>query len=132
MKLAEMAAQESPAKRRKVGAIAMTNNGDIHASGCNQMPPELPQECEDADGNTLPEVLHAEDVMLMNLECSPVRRLVSTVLVTKEPCARCAWRLMESLPGLRSVFYRDVSASRPDEGLAMLRLHGVETHRYVS
>lgn len=129
---AERAASRSHSKRRQVGAVAVTSTGMIIADGHNQMPAHMNPNCEDKDGQTRREVIHAEAVMLAGLKHTILRADVSVVVVTKEPCRHCAELLMNRLPGLQAVFYRDVSVSKPNEGLSMLRIQGVETHRYVS
>lgn len=83
-------AAKSTAVKRKVGAIIVDSLGKIAGRGhnWNLNGPDLP--CEDATGNTLDTVIHAEADAIKDMqvrEGSPVGPL--TMYVTHEPCPGC-------------------------------------------
>lgn len=91
--LATKAASLSPAKRRKVGAIVMHDNThEVIAEGCNH---NNGKPCEDEQGNTYPEVVHAE----IDAAQRAASKLVApgkkpdwsdyTLYVTHQPCVDC-------------------------------------------
>lgn len=91
--LATKAASLSPAKRRKVGAIVMHDNThEVIAEGCNH---NFGRPCEDEQGNTYPEVVHAEIAAAERA----ASKLVApggkpdwsdyTLYVTHQPCVDC-------------------------------------------
>jgi dCMP deaminase len=129
MDVARRAAELSFAKRRKVGAVAVAD-GNIMAFGFNGTPAGHPNVCEDADGVTLPTVIHAEDNLIRKLRDSPeLLHRRCTVYVTKEPCLNCASLLASGMPGLRTLVYADCSESNHGVGLAALIKEGVHVIR---
>ena len=114
----------SYAVRRKVGCVIV--QGDtIVAIGYNGTPPGWDNACEDADGKTLPSVIHAEQNALDKIICSPTSSLGASVFVTTSPCLECAKRLLGAR--VKEVFYRDVY--RNQDGLEFLRKAGIPTER---
>lgn len=94
-KIALEEAEKSLCKKRKVGAVIIRSN-EIRARGYNYIPfsKESNQidSCEDADGNTRPEVVHAEIAAIENLRVlSPdePKDFESTIYVTHPPCKNC-------------------------------------------
>lgn len=91
--LVTKAASLSPAKRRKVGAIVMHDNThEVLAEGCNH---NFGKPCEDEQGNTYPEVVHAE---IAAAERAAAKLVVPggkpdwsnyTLYVTHQPCVDC-------------------------------------------
>lgn len=94
-KLCVEEAAKSPCGKRKVGAILATSFQDgqwgIIASGHNFNP--VSDVCEGPDGNTLPDVIHAEvaciNVARLTPRESTVKRVDATMFVTHQPCANC-------------------------------------------
>lgn len=95
MQLAFEAASRSPAKKRKVGAVISFVDSDgvkLTARGYNYNP--LQTACEDAAGNTLPDVVHAEVAAMKHFEVNcPTLAIDKSVLprlrVTHQPCENC-------------------------------------------
>lgn len=95
MQLAFEQAAKSPAKKRKVGAVIsfVYADGSLQtATGYNYNPRQ--PGCEDAEGNTLPEVVHAEVAAINYFEGNSLSiGMDATVLpklrVTHQPCENC-------------------------------------------
>lgn len=102
MDVAYRTAVLSFAIRRKVGAIAVIR-GNIVAHGFNGTPTGYPNVCEDANGLTLANVIHAEDNLIRKAHDSGISLKDATVYVTTEPCQRCAMLL--EVEGVREVIY---------------------------
>jgi len=79
-------AQKSPCQKRKVGAIIVNKTGKILARGHNYHPNN--DDCEDLDGNTKPNVIHAEIAALKQLEVTTTSE--STIYITHPPCKNCS------------------------------------------
>jgi len=123
MKVAEVFATLSRAKRRKVGAVIVRNG--IIAEGYNGTPSGWNNSCEGPDGLTLPEVVHAEQNALDKLVRSGVASQGAVLFVTTAPCIDCAKRIQGA--GINSVFYREVY--RSDDGLKHLARAGISAIR---
>jgi len=85
-------ASQSPCKKRHVGAVIINNEtNQIVATGYNT-PGHTQTECEDSEGNTYPETIHAEVMAVKNFEKSygsgPLRTSY-TMYVTHKPCSNC-------------------------------------------
>ena len=120
MEVAAGAASLSYAKRAQVGAVAVRDR-NILAFGYNGTLPGTSNECEDAEGKTKPEVIHAEENLLMKLARSSVSSEGALIYVTMAPCINCA-RLMANA-GVREVLYRD--SYRDTAGADLLRGFGI-------
>jgi len=111
MRLAWEVASISHANKRKVGAIAV-RDGSIIDFGFNGMPTGFNNCCEDKHGETLPNVIHAEDNLIRKCKNNGKSLEGSTVFITKEPCVRCGRLLV--VEGVCRVFYDVCSnSSRP-------------------
>lgn len=120
MKTAEAWAECSNAKRLKVGAVAY-KNGHLIAEGYNGLPKGMKGSCEDENGNTKPEVTHAEDNLLRKLMRSNESSVGASVFVTTAPCKSCAIKLVDA--EVEAVYYKD--EYRLDEGLKYLKENGI-------
>lgn len=132
MDFAIRTAKMSFAVRRKVGAIAV-RDGNVLGYGFNGTPAGEDNNCEDAEGNTLPSVIHAEDNLIRKIQKSQKSQYATnclygvTVYVTKEPCINCARKLMEQ--GVKAVFYKERSKTKHGEGIYFLEEHGIMTYQ---
>lgn len=137
MRLAERVALQSICKRAQVGAVVRYTTWQ----GCVASPWTVTQgynarpcggQCEGADGRTLPDVTHAEDMAIQAALDAVYDEMVSGVdhasmfdsalYVTRQPCIKCAELIVEA--GILSVYYRD-----PDDktdGLEYLRANSVQ------
>lgn len=120
MAVAEVFAQLSYAKRRKVGAV-IVRDGAIIAEGYNGTPPGWSNVCEGDDGLTLAHVIHAEQNALDKLVRSTTSSAGATLFVTTAPCHECAKRILGA--GIRSVYYRD--AYKNQDGIDFLNKAGI-------
>lgn len=112
MDMAKRVAEESDAKRRKVGAVIVTTTGMV-GIGWNGMPAGLTNvcewQCEDGKGyntgKTKPEVIHAERNALDKLGRQGVPAKDAIVFITCAPCIECAKSLHAM--GIQEVWYLD-------------------------
>jgi dCMP deaminase len=134
MKIAEVTAGLSYAKRLQVGAVIVKDN-QILATGYNGMPSGWENVCEtetyDPDGfhitlKTKPEVLHAESNSLMKVAQSTESSKDATLFCTHAPCIECAKLIYQS--GITTLYYKH--EYRDDSGIKFLRLSGVDVHQY--
>ena len=128
MKIAEVTAGLSYAKRLQVGAVIVKDH-QILATGYNGMPSGWENVCEHEIGGELktkPEVLHAETNAIAKVSQSTESSQGSTIFCTHAPCIECAKLIYQS--GISTVYYRD--EYRSDEGLKFLRLSGVDVHQH--
>ena len=120
MDVAERFAQLSSAKKLKVGAIIV--KGDTIVSiGYNGTPSGWSNKCEDKEGQTVPEVIHAEANAVAKLAKSCVSGEGSTMFVTHAPCIHCAKIIYGA--GIDRVYYKNVY--RDDEGIKFLKKCGI-------
>ena len=137
MKVAEVYAELSSAKRLHVGAIIVKEDRII-SIGYNGMPSGWTNECEEivtptlpylqGDGPTLktkPEVLHAETNAIAKLAKSTESGNGATLFVTHAPCLDCAKLVYQS--GINSVFYRN--SYRNNDGINFLEKCGVKIEK---
>ena len=122
MQLARLAARESHATRRQVGACAVKAGSSfafdkILGVSYNGTEPGHLNTCEDHNNVTLPSVWHAEQ----NLARYGRSLLeVTHLFVTKEPCEHCARFLTREAPNLQMVFWEELSKSAHAAGLMLL------------
>ena len=125
MKSAILAAENSYAKRSKVGAV-LVKDGRIIASGWNGTPHGFPNECEkvlpDGTLETLPYVIHAEQNIIAFCARAGISTNGTEIYLTLSPCQKCAILLMQS--GIRKVFYN--MKYRDESGIDILNKFGIE------
>ena len=131
MKVAEVYAELSSAKRLKVGCVAVKND-TIIGIGYNGMPSGWDNECENEtvelysgyEGaihqtvlKTKPEVLHAETNCISKIARSTNSSEGASLFVTHAPCLDCAKIIHQA--GINSVYYRNTY--RTEDGINFLR-----------
>lgn len=90
-KLAIDTAAKSLCKKRKVGAVIVNENNEVLSTGCNFRPTlggfisVNHFTCEDINGNTLPDVVHAEIAAIQQ----GVDYTNCKIYVTHQPCDNC-------------------------------------------
>jgi dCMP deaminase len=124
IKVAEIYASLSTAKRLQVGAIVVKDNRVI-SIGYNGMPSGWDNNCEDVNFKTRPEVLHAETNAIAKLARSNENGLNATMFITHAPCLDCAKLIYQS--GISNVYYRN--AYRESTGVEFLLKSGVEVEQ---
>lgn len=127
MDVAERFAQLSSAKKLKVGAIVV--KGDTIVSiGYNGTPSGWSNKCEDKEGQTVPEVIHAEANCVAKLAKSCISGEGSTMFVTHAPCIHCAKIIYGA--GIERVYYKNVY--RDDTGIKFLKKCGITVMQITS
>ena len=123
LQMAEIWAQNSYCKRRKVGAL-LVKNRMIISDGYNGTPSGFENICEE-DGVTKPYVLHAEANAITKVAKSGNSSEGATLYVTASPCLECSKLIIQS--GIKRVVYRD--EYRLTDGIDLLRRAGIEVER---
>ena len=124
MKVAELTATLSYAKRLQVGAVIVKGNQTI-GTGYNGMPTDWENNCEieleDGALKTKPEVLHAEMNVLMKVAQSTESSTGAVMFCTHAPCMDCAKAIYQA--GVTTVYYKETY--RDDSGLRFLSQGGI-------
>ena len=123
LEMAQIWAQNSYCKRRKVGAL-LVKNRMIISDGYNGTPSGFENICEE-DGVTKPYVLHAEANAITKVAKSGNSSEGATLYVTASPCLECSKLIIQS--GIKRVVYRD--EYRLTDGIDLLRRAGIEVER---
>ena len=123
LEMAEIWAQNSYCKRRKVGAL-LVKDRMIISDGYNGTPSGFENICEE-DGVTKPYVLHAEANAITKVAKSGNSSEGATLYVTASPCLECSKLIFQS--GIKRVVYRD--EYRLTDGIDLLRRAGIEVER---
>ena len=121
--MAQIWAQNSYCKRRKVGAL-LVKDRMIISDGYNGTPSGFENICEE-DGVTKPYVLHAEANAITKVAKSGNSSEGATLYVTASPCLECSKLIIQS--GIKRVVYRD--EYRLTDGIDLLRRAGIEVER---
>ncbi len=128
MQVAQLTAELSYAKRKKVGAI-LTKNNRIISIGYNGNPSGMDNCCEDIldDGTliTKPTVIHAEANALFWCAKTEIITNDSTLYVTLSPCSTCALGLIQS--GIKRVVY--LEEYRDTTGINILKSVGITVEK---
>ena len=114
--MAERWSTLSKANRMKVGCL-IVKNGQIISDGYNGTPSGFDNNCEDENGYTKEEVLHAESNALMKLACSTQSSEGATCYISISPCFNCAKLLIQAK--IKRVVFRNMY--RNTDGLELLR-----------
>ena len=122
--MAEIWAQNSYCKRRKVGAL-LVKDRTIISDGYNGTPSGVENICEDENGVTKPYVLHAEANAITKVAKSGNSSEGATLFVTASPCAECAKLIIQA--GISRVVYRD--AYRLTDGIDLLKRAGIQVEQ---
>ena len=124
LRMAQIWAENSYCKRRKVGALLVKNNMII-PDGYNGTPSGFENICEDENGVTKPYVLHAEANAITKVAKSGNSSEDATLYVTASPCIECAKLITQA--GIKRVVYRD--EYRLHDGPDLLRQAGIEVEQ---
>ena len=121
MRMAQEWAKLSYSKRKQVGAIIVKDRMII-SDGYNGTPTGFDNCCEDAQGETLWYVLHAEANAILKVAASTQSCAGATLYITMSPCKECSKLIHQS--GIIRVVYKE--AYRDTSGLEFLEKAGVE------
>ena len=123
LEMAQIWAQNSYCKRRKVGAL-LVKDRMIISDGYNGTPSGFENICEE-DGVTKPYVLHAEANAITKVAKSGNSSEGATLYVTASPCLECSKLIIQA--GIKRVVYRD--EYRLTDGVDLLRRAGIEVEK---
>jgi len=121
LEMAEIWAQNSYCKRRKVGAL-LVKDKMIISDGYNGTPAGFENICEDENDNSKPYVLHAEANAITKVAKSNNSSEGSTLYITSSPCIECAKLIIQA--GIIRVVFSDMY--RIDDGIKLLERAGIE------
>jgi dCMP deaminase len=110
----------SHCKRKQVGALIVKNRMII-SDGFNGTPTGFDNCCEDGNGNTKWEVLHAEANAILKVASSTQSAENATLYITLSPCTACSKLIHQA--GIKRVIY--ANAYKDDAGLQFLEKAGV-------
>lgn len=114
----------SYAEKRKVGAL-ITIDGRIVSTGYNGKIKGLDNQCEDEDGNTYEEVVHAEANAILFAAKLGISLNKSSIYITLSPCVNCAKMIIQS--GIIEVYY--LHDYRNNDGLILLEKCGIKINK---
>ena len=124
MDAAEVYAKLSSAERLKVGCVVVKSDRII-SIGYNGMPSGWSNTCEDENGDSKKEVLHAEANAITKIARGSDSAEGATLFCTASPCINCAKLIYQS--GISVVYYRD--KYKTDEGIQFLLRSGVQVSK---
>jgi dCMP deaminase len=126
MRMAEHIATASRAERLKVGAV-LVKEDNVISVGYNGTPAGFNNACE-VNGQTKPEVLHAESNAIAKCARSTQSSDGSTLYTTVSPCFECAKLVIQA--GIKTIVFKDYY--RDIEGLVLLQLASIRVYRVYS
>ena len=121
LRMAQIWAENSYCKRRRVGAL-LVKNKMIISDGYNGTPVGFENVCEDDDDHTKAYVLHAEANAITKVAQSNNSSKGATLYVTTSPCIECAKLIIQS--GITRVVFSEFY--RITDGVDLLKRAGVE------
>ena len=111
----------SHCKRKQVGALIVKNRMII-SDGFNGTPTGFENCCEDENGATKWEVLHAEANAILKVASSTQSAKDATLYITLSPCTQCSKLIHQA--GIKRVVY--ANAYKDDAGIKFLEKAGIE------
>jgi len=124
LKMADIWAQNSYCKRRKVGAL-LVKDKMIISDGYNGTPSGFENECEDEDNKTKTYVLHAEANAITKVAKSGNSSLGATLYVTSSPCIECSKLIIQA--GIKRVVFTE--NYRLEDGINLLKRASIEVEQ---
>lgn len=121
LRMAQIWAENSYCRRRKVGAIIVKDQMII-SDGYNGTPSGFENVCEDDNNSTKPYVLHAEANAITKVARSNNSSDGATLYVTASPCVECSKLIIQS--GIKRVVYNE--EYRLTDGIKLLQRAGIE------
>lgn len=124
LRIAKVIAKESKCIRKKVGAVIVKDE-NIISFGWNGTARGRPNECEDENGNTKSDVIHAEQNAIFKLASTTGSAKGATLYLTMSPCSGCTAMIKQV--GIVRVVYEE--EYRDPSGINILRDEGIEVER---
>jgi dCMP deaminase len=122
--MAEIWAQNSYCKRRKVGALIVKDKMII-SDGYNGTPAGFENICEDEEYKTKPYVLHAEANAITKVAKSNNSSEGATLYVTSSPCLECSKLIIQA--GIKRVVFTE--SYRLEDGINLLKKAKIEVEQ---
>lgn len=119
MRFALSVADFSYCKRKQVGAVFVKD--DVIIMGYNGTIKGFPNVCEGEDGETLPEVLHAESNVFAKIMRAPISSVGGTLYCTLSPCMNCAKQIIQA--GITRFVY--LNSHSDQSGLELMAKAGI-------
>jgi len=127
MGVAQSASKMSYANRLKVGCIVVKDNNIISFSW-NGTPSGWDNSCEDEQGNTKNNVIHAEENAILKLAKTSISGDGASLFGTVAPCINCARMIYGA--GIKEVYY--INEYRNVDGLEFLQMCGIHTEKIIA
>ena len=127
LKMADIWAQNSYCKRRKVGAL-LVKDKMIISDGYNGTPSGFENECEDENNTTKSYVLHAEANAITKVAKSGNSSLGATLYVTSSPCIECSKLIIQA--GIKRVVFTE--SYRLEDGINLLKRADIDVEQVES
>lgn len=124
LNMADIWAQNSYCKRRKVGALIVKDKMII-SDGYNGTPSGFENVCEDENNKTKPYVLHAEANAITKVAKSNNSSEGATLYVTSSPCMECSKLIIQA--GIKRVVFTE--NYRLEDGINLLRRAGIDVEQ---
>jgi dCMP deaminase len=124
LKMADIWAQNSYCKRRKVGAL-LVKDKMIISDGYNGTPSGFENECEDEENKTKTYVLHAEANAITKVAKSGNSSLGATLYVTSSPCIECSKLIIQA--GIKRVVFTE--NYRLEDGINLLKRANIDVEQ---
>lgn len=124
LKMADIWAQNSYCKRRKVGAL-LVKDKMIISDGYNGTPSGFENVCEDENNQTKSYVLHAEANAITKVAKSGNNSLGATLYVTSSPCLECSKLIIQA--GIKRVVFTE--NYRLEDGINLLKRANIEVEQ---
>ncbi len=124
LRIAKEWSQLSYCKRKQVGAIIVKDRMII-SDGYNGTPSGFENCCEDEEGLTRWDVLHAEANAILKVARSTQSCEGATLYITLSPCKECSKLIHQS--GIKRVVYHN--GYRDDSGLQFLIKAGIDVQQ---
>ena len=124
LKMADIWAQNSYCKRRKVGAL-LVKDKMIISDGYNGTPSGFENECEDEDNKTKTYVLHAEANAITKVAKSGNSSQDATLYVTSSPCIECSKLIIQA--GIKRVVFTE--NYRLEDGINLLKRANIDVEQ---
>lgn len=121
LRMAKEWSRLSYCKRKQVGALIVKDRMII-SDGYNGTPSGFENQCEDHEGKTHWQVLHAEANAILKLAHSTQNCQDACLYVTLFPCKECSKLIVQS--GIKRVVF--IETYSDDDGLELLKKSGIE------
>lgn len=111
-------------QKKKVGCVIVKGD-NILSFGYNGTPKGCDNNCEDLDGKTKWNVIHAESNAILKAAKEGKSLEDATMFITYSPCKECSKQILQS--GIKNLYY--LEEYKDTEGLEFLSENGVNINK---